>query len=877
MYRLRVCIVFLFITISFCSAQFNHFTYLTAKDGLSDGSINAFYEDEYARMWIATRNGLNCYDSHSFRVWNTGNGLNDTYIRNVVGDHNGNILIQTRTTIFLLDLRSEQLRPIHHIKNETTIAGNENGLWLVSADTLFSVEISDTVILRPCITAKSIHAVLAPDKNHLWVASSEGVRLYKDRLPTTLFAHIQHVSQIYEDNAHNLWICTRESGLYQCSYTQFLNHYTHDKETLNSLTDNDVRCISEDKSGFLWIGLYGGLCRLDPQTDVITRYEYAPRADHSLSTFAIWALTTDCQGTVWIGTFFGGIALINPHRSPYTYLGAFGRDGYRLSNPIATCACVDNHRNIWIGTNGGGVNYLNRTTNLIDYKSLNIHNPQYAVKSMWFDVDNERLWIGTHRGGLKWLNTNNPSEPVHTVSLPEDNIRQVIPMHDSLCVMTQHNLYLISPKTGQYRPLIPQDIMPVIKGELSDMALYEGMVWFARANSLYAYPYGSSNARTVLHYELPTNVVTLFADSLNGLLIGTDSYGVMQKKDDYFVPVAKLNEKMAASYITDIQSNGLYYLFATTHAIYLSNLLFENIRSVSPSESFPLESVVEHSCSFIGDEIYAGGVNGIAIFSLKEHDASIAPHSIILSRLSVDNIPSQQVLLTDSVITLQPDFQILSFDVTATGFITRNNCELRYRLRNYSKNWINAENNATISYSNLPKGTYSFEVECVGTSLTRCITIRVLPHWYESWWAWVLYLLAGGGLLIWGAIWFKRYIENRTKRQLMSGYQQELLKATNIVMNHLADSEFNVERFAREMLLSRTRLFEKIQQIAGQTPNEFILGIRMREAANMLRTKPDLSILDVSILVGFNSCSYFTKCFHHHFGVSPTTWRKSGK
>ena len=96
-------------------------------------------------------------------------------------------------------------------------------------------------------------------------------------------------------------------------------------------------------------------------------------------------------------------------------------------------------------------------------------------------------------------------------------------------------------------------------------------------------------------------------------------------------------------------------------------------------------------------------------------------------------------------------------------------------------------------------------------------------------------------------------------------------------MNHLADSEFNIERFAREMLVSRTKLFEKIQQISGQTPNEFILGIRMREAANMLRTKPELSILDVSILVGFNSCSYFTKCFHHHFGVSPTAWRKSGK
>lgn len=875
MSKLRFLIVFLLGIVVTCNAQFNHFEYLTSKDGLSNPSIYAFYEDEYSRMWVATRNGLNCYDGGSFRVLGKHNDIHDTYIRNIVGDKKGNMLIQTRTNIFHMDLPSEHISPIWQADNIVLITGNEKGLWVVCADTLFSVECKDSVIIRPILNAEGITSVLASDSSRLWVASSEGIRLYEDGHSSTLFPFFQHVTKLYEDSRHDLWVCTRDSGLYQCSHNQVLAHYVHSNENASSLTDNDVRSITEDMTGAFWIGLYGGLCRLDPRTGTIQQYKYDSRANHALSTFSVWALATDSQGTIWIGSYFGGIDLINPQYSPYTYIGPFGREGSRLSNPIVSCACADEKGNLWIGTNGGGINFLNRTTNHIDFYSLHADDPQYPVKSMWLDLENERLWVGTHRDGLKWLDIRTPQPLTRTIPIPEKVIRNIMPIGDSVGVLTQHNIYIASRQTGEYRQLVPPDIMPVIKGELSDMALYDGCVWFARATSLYAYPLVNSNIMGLRQYELPTNVVTLYADSINGLLIGTDNSGILRKQNGNFVPVTSLNDVMTSPYIMDIEAGDSSYVYATDHGIYLSDKHLTNCHPLFSSQNLPIEAIVEHSCAVIGSEVCVGGVNGMMIVPIKETNKTLMPISLRMTRLQIDNIPAPDLQLPNTTITLKPDNKVLSFVITATGAITSDDYRIRFRLKGYETDWTETHNNAKLSYANLPSGSYKLEAECIGTGLCYSVHIRVLPPWYASWWALLVYILVGVGLLTWGIIRFAKYIERRTKRQLSAAYQQDLQKATVIVMNHLADSEFNVERFAREMLLSRTGLFTKMQEIAGQTPNDFIVGIRMREAAKMLRTKPELSILDVSILVGFNSCSYFTKCFRQHYGESPTAWRKA--
>ena len=99
-------------------------------------------------------------------------------------------------------------------------------------------------------------------------------------------------------------------------------------------------------------------------------------------------------------------------------------------------------------------------------------------------------------------------------------------------------------------------------------------------------------------------------------------------------------------------------------------------------------------------------------------------------------------------------------------------------------------------------------------------------------------------------------------------------RAMAIIEQHLDDTEFNVNVFAREMAMARTNLFTKLKAITGQTPNDFILTIRLKKGALMLRNNPELNITEISDRIGFSSSRYFSKCFKDIYHVSPLAYRK---
>ena len=99
-------------------------------------------------------------------------------------------------------------------------------------------------------------------------------------------------------------------------------------------------------------------------------------------------------------------------------------------------------------------------------------------------------------------------------------------------------------------------------------------------------------------------------------------------------------------------------------------------------------------------------------------------------------------------------------------------------------------------------------------------------------------------------------------------------RAMAVIEQHLDDTEFNVNVFAREMAMARTNLFTKLKAITGQTPNDFILTIRLKKGAMMLRNNPELNITEISDRIGFSSSRYFSKCFKDVYHVSPLAYRK---
>ena len=95
--------------------------------------------------------------------------------------------------------------------------------------------------------------------------------------------------------------------------------------------------------------------------------------------------------------------------------------------------------------------------------------------------------------------------------------------------------------------------------------------------------------------------------------------------------------------------------------------------------------------------------------------------------------------------------------------------------------------------------------------------------------------------------------------------------ATKLLLNHISDSEFNIDRLCREMAMSRTMFYVKLKSYTGKSPQEFIRVVRLERAAVLLRAGHHVG--DVAGEVGYDNAKYFSTSFKKYFGVSPSKYK----
>ena len=93
-------------------------------------------------------------------------------------------------------------------------------------------------------------------------------------------------------------------------------------------------------------------------------------------------------------------------------------------------------------------------------------------------------------------------------------------------------------------------------------------------------------------------------------------------------------------------------------------------------------------------------------------------------------------------------------------------------------------------------------------------------------------------------------------------------------MEHIGDSNFDINEFAKEMATSRAQLFRKMKAANGMTPINYLMSIRIRKAEEMLRSTAK-TITEISFACGFNAPAAFRRNFHKMHGVTPKQYRSS--
>jgi len=96
-----------------------------------------------------------------------------------------------------------------------------------------------------------------------------------------------------------------------------------------------------------------------------------------------------------------------------------------------------------------------------------------------------------------------------------------------------------------------------------------------------------------------------------------------------------------------------------------------------------------------------------------------------------------------------------------------------------------------------------------------------------------------------------------------------LNKVMDVIESNMSEEEFGVEELAKAVAMSRSQLHRKLTALTGQAPSGILRNARLLRAKELLQKKA-ATPSEVAFRVGFNSHTYFSKCFKEEFGLSPS-------
>ncbi|MBK6931506.1 MAG: hypothetical protein IPH12_11820 [Saprospirales bacterium] len=506
-----------------------------------------------------------------------------------------------------------------------------------------------------------------------------------------------NIEALYADRDGGLWVGHHKGLSYRSRYQKPFQVYrnTGGKATLSP---GGILCLFVGADGTVWTGIDdGGMDALDQETGAVAHFQRLPGNAQSIGDDDVVAIFEDSRGTVWIGTWGGGLSRFIPRLPKGRTSGVFlhnspdGKPGSIGDNDIVHFY-EDKKGALWLGTVDDGLNAFDPAANTFRSFRWPVRDPGNLFKNWVFDIAEDRkgdLWVANIEG-LGRLNRS--AGAIENFPLSRKSQRS--------------RIYCLHPHP-------------------------DGGFWLGADDGLFLF---DPEKKSLRHWRrqdgLADNAVTcILEDARGNLWLGAPK------------GISRLNVRTGDIRVYDAR-DGLLGGAYTAGAI--------DRRS--------------------GELLFAGA-NGINVFHPDSIRENPQPPPVVITGFRLFNrpvpvsgspgdtldfaSPLQREIFYSEAIRLphwQNDF---SFEFAALNYLNPEKNRYKYRLEGYRDNWIETEaGENSAHYTNLSPGTYTFTVigsnnDGVWNQTGATVRIVIARPWWGAWWAYLLYLLALGGVLYW--------------------------------------------------------------------------------------------------------------------------------
>ena len=794
------------------------FTTFTTAAGLPDNAILCMHEDKNNNLWIGTSKGLSRYDGSKFTTYTTEQGLAGDRVISILETKSGNLWLGTASGASRYDGgKFENYSTDNGLGANivNSMAEDKNGnIWFATyggGATVLKNKICTVYSVAQGLPDDRVNNVAADENGNVWLATSAGISCY-DSGKFTNYTTAQglgdnEVRSITEDKNGNIWFVTKtDISVYDFKQLVFYNRYNS-----NGPAKFRVKCSTEDRDGNMWFGTDGdGLSKYDGKN--FTTYGIGSGLGDTLIT----SIIQDHTGNLWFTTNFAGVYRFDG-RSFANYAAAQG-----LGHEVDVFQCIreDRDGNLWFGSNGAGaIKY--------DDKSFATYTSEQGlagnnIRCITLD-SNGRLWFGTE-SGLSIYDGKTFTNYTVANGLAGNEVNAITEI--------SKEKFFIGTKKG-----------------LSCISLPGGSVTSARIHNFTTFNGLPDNAVTQV-VSLSDGKVMLGFGSKVGLAVfdpgapldvgGRLALTLFNSSTDY--PVKGINDNPGPGCLYQDRTGCIWAGMGAIDT--RAGLLRFDYKGYKKSRGTPRPQVVAvgdikvnwqdipwhllsseaNKSNFKTDSLATAAQQMVLynrILSPAERD-SICNR---FSGISFDQIAPFYALPQNLRLPYSNNNVTISFNCLAP--LQHNLVNYRYKLQGYDTGWSPALKKQEATFGNINEGHYVFMVKgqspdgAWSEPVTYAFT--VLPPWYRTLWAYVLYITGIVSLLF---IVYRWRIASLRKRQ------KELEQTVRERTAEIVQKNIIVEEQKKELEVEKTETERQFRR-----SEELLLNILPVEVAEELKHK----------------------------------------
>jgi ligand-binding sensor domain-containing protein/AraC-like DNA-binding protein len=551
----------------------------------------------------------------------------------------------------------------------------------------------------------------------------------------------------------------------------------------------------------------------------------------------IYDIDKDRHGNYWISSKGNGLIKMTPAGSGYTFESFVNnsQDQLSLNNNNVYSSVEDKEGNIWIATYGGGVNILTKTRQgkyIVLNKDNHIEsyprNAYQKVRSLAMDK-NGKIWAGT-TDGILIMTYKNRKVTIEKIKASKDG-EYNLNSNDIICLACdKQGAMWIGTNGGGLSHSIGKD---------------EDGNWQFKT-------FGGKDG-------LPSEEIkSITFDQRGNVWFATDhilcSYNTGKGIFSMFTIQDGVDDTVCSEGAAVTLPNG-NILFGTLNGYYV----VDRDKLVTVSGSMLKLRITDF---YLDDELISPRLNDTYTYYIPE----------------------------SKKVKLPKPGSLFAFRFASLNYQLQHRVHYQYMLEGYDKEWINADKSRTVSYSDVPAGTYTFKVkafllESPETYDIKSIEVVVPPYFLLSSsaiWVYILLAVIAAALIVYYRR--KRQARIAKMRVLKLGPQEMAFKhkedydfvkqQLDWLEEHYADSNLKIEDLVAQSSMSRTSYYNELKSLTGLSPKEFISDFRLKKAL-MYLDKSNNTIAEIAYNTGFNDPVYFTRIFKSKTGITPSKYREN--